>query len=97
MVICLQRVADCLHMVHCIPKPRHLLPHLNPDWFYLSFTGLPRLSWKRTGTATDVVAAVGLHKKLCIVYLLLVIAVCYAFSALTLLVGRQEGHSAYKK
>ena len=24
----------------------HLLPHLNPDWFYLSVTGLPRLSWK---------------------------------------------------
>ena len=21
--------------------------HLNPDWFYLSGTGLPRLSWKR--------------------------------------------------
>jgi len=21
---------------HCIPKPHHLLPHLNPDWFYLS-------------------------------------------------------------
>ena len=30
-----------------IPKPRHLLPHLNPDWFYLSVTGLPRLSWKK--------------------------------------------------
>jgi len=30
-----------------IPKRRHLLPHLNPDWFYLSGTGLPRLSWKR--------------------------------------------------
>jgi len=32
---------------HCIPKPHHLLPPLNPDWFYLSGTGLPRLSWKR--------------------------------------------------
>jgi len=30
-----------------IPKPLHLLPHLNSDWFYLSGTGLPRLSWKR--------------------------------------------------
>jgi len=30
-----------------IPKPHHLLHHLNPDWFYLSGTGLPRLSWKR--------------------------------------------------
>ena len=33
--------------VTTIPKPYHLLPHLNPDWFYLSGTGLPRLSWKR--------------------------------------------------
>ena len=32
---------------HCIPKPHHLLSHLNPDWFYLSNTGLPRLCWKR--------------------------------------------------
>ena len=30
-----------------IPKPHHLLPHLNPDWFYLSATGLPWLSWRR--------------------------------------------------
>ena len=27
-----------------IPKPCHLLPHLNPDWFFLSGTGLTRLS-----------------------------------------------------
>ena len=27
-----------------IPEPHHLLPHLNPDWFYLSSIGLPRLS-----------------------------------------------------
>jgi len=39
----------------CIPKPHHLLPHLNPDWFYLSGTGSPRLSWKR-GRETGVVA-----------------------------------------
>ena len=30
----------------CIPKPDHLLPHLNPDWFYLFGTSLPRLFWK---------------------------------------------------
>jgi len=30
-----------------IPKPHNLLPHLNPDWFYLSGTGLLRLCWKR--------------------------------------------------
>ena len=39
---------------HCIPKPRYLLHHLNPHWFYLSGAGLPRLSWKR-GHETDVV------------------------------------------
>ena len=27
-----------------IPKPHHLLPHWNPDWFCISGTGLPRLS-----------------------------------------------------
>jgi len=37
-----------------IPKPHHLLPHLNPDWFYLSGTSLPMLSWKR-GRLTAVV------------------------------------------
>jgi len=31
---------------HCIPKPHRLLPHSNPDWFYLSGIGLPKLSWK---------------------------------------------------
>jgi len=30
-----------------IPKPHHLLAHLNTDWFYLSGAGLPRLSWKK--------------------------------------------------
>ena len=30
-----------------IPKPHNLLPHLNPDWFYLFGTALPRLSSKR--------------------------------------------------
>ena len=32
---------------HCIPKRHCLLAHLKPDLFYLSGTGLPRLSWKR--------------------------------------------------
>jgi len=46
VVICLDRGADCLHIwsswCHCIPKPRNLLPDLNPDWFhlYLSGTGI---------------------------------------------------------
>jgi len=51
MVICLEQGADCLHMVQLMPlqfpKPHHLLPHLNPDCFYLSDSSLPRLSWKR--------------------------------------------------
>ena len=40
-----------------IPIPHLLLPHLNPDWFYLSGTGLPSLSWKR-GRLSDVVVVV---------------------------------------
>jgi len=41
-------------------NPHHLLPHLNPDWFFLSGTGLPRLFWKRgykMGVVVVVVAA----------------------------------------
>jgi len=34
VVICLERGAGCLHMVQLMPY--HLLPHLNPDWLYLS-------------------------------------------------------------
>jgi len=41
-----------------IPKPHHLLPRLHPDWFYLSGTGLPRLSCKRGRKMCVVVAAV---------------------------------------
>jgi len=42
IVICLCGPADAT----AIPKPHRLLPHLNPDWFYLSGTGLSSLSWK---------------------------------------------------
>ena len=38
MAICLERGADCLRNgpadATAIPKPRHQLPHLNPDWFF---------------------------------------------------------------
>ena len=51
VVICLERGADCLHMVQLMPLLSqnliNSLPHLNPDWFYLSGTGLLMLSWKR--------------------------------------------------
>ena len=50
VVICLQRGADCLHMVQLMPlhpKTPSSLASYNPDWFYLSGTGLPSLSWKR--------------------------------------------------
>ena len=32
---------------HHLVKFLYLFPHFNPDWFYLSSTGLSRLSWKR--------------------------------------------------
>jgi len=37
--------AMCFDVI-AFPKPQHILPHLNPGWFYLSGIGLPRLSWK---------------------------------------------------
>ena len=40
-----------------IQKLRHLLPHLNPDSFYLSVTGLPRL----TTTAAKEMSSVSRH------------------------------------
>jgi len=52
--------ARCILFAHgpadatAIPKPYYLLPHLNPDWFYLSRTSLPWLSWK-TGIVVVVV------------------------------------------
>ena len=51
--MCLERGADCLHMVQhntdntAIPKPRHLLFHLNPDRFYLSDTAYPGFPGKQ--------------------------------------------------
>ena len=73
------RIATCIwsSWCHCIPKSCNLSPHLNPDWFYLSGTGLLRLSWKGG--------------------VIVVLVVRIAFSALTLLVGRQEGHPVCKK
>jgi len=48
VVICLERGADFFAYgpadATAIPKPHHLLSHINPDWFYLSRVGLPRLS-----------------------------------------------------
>ena len=49
VIFCLERGADCLHMVQMMPmqspKTHSFLPHLNPDWFYRCGTSLPRLSW----------------------------------------------------
>ena len=54
------------------------LPRLNPDWFYLSGTGLPRLSWKR-GRLMGVVVVVT------VVFVTIVSTQC-----LTLLVEKQK-------
>jgi len=44
VVTCLERGADCLHVV---------LPHLNPDWFYLSGTGYVMQKRPLHGCRTD--------------------------------------------
>jgi len=44
IVICLERGADYLHMIQLMPlhpKPRHLLPHLNPDFFTFLVSAYP--------------------------------------------------------
>ena len=52
MVICVDSGARCSLFAYgtddatATPKPHHLVPHLNLDWFYLSGTALPRMSWK---------------------------------------------------
>jgi len=46
MVIWLGRDAD-LHMAQLISLPLTVPCSSNPDWFYLSGAGLPRLSWKK--------------------------------------------------
>jgi len=36
------RLFSMVQLMPLHPKPHHLLPHLNPDWFYLSaFPGCP--------------------------------------------------------
>ena len=54
-----------------IPEPHNLLPHVNPDLFCLSGTGLPRLSW----TAVCLLVAVILAKPALVVDVLRL--VCY--------------------
>ena len=44
--------ADCLHMdgpadATAILKPHHLLPHFNPDWFYLCCYWLTQVVLKK--------------------------------------------------
>jgi len=60
VVICLERGADCLHMVQLMPlHPQTLssLASFKSRLVYLSGTGLPSLSWKR-GRSTSVVLVV---------------------------------------
>jgi len=52
--------ADAQQMpCHCIPKPCYLLPYSNPDWSYLSGTGLSRFSknkWPLNGCSVVIVS-----------------------------------------
>jgi len=47
VVICLERGADCLYNGPADATASQNPIILNSDWFYLSGTGLPMLSWKR--------------------------------------------------
>ena len=82
MVICLERGAD-LHMVQLMPLP------LTVSCFCKIQIGFAFLVPVHLGSPVKIAV-----KRVCV-------CVCvlqdYAFSALTLLVGRQEGHPACKK
>jgi len=57
VVICLERGADCLHMVQLMPlhpRTRSCLSSFKSRPLYLSGTGLPRLSWNKTCSSNSV-------------------------------------------
>jgi len=61
----------CIRSSWCHCRPHRLLPHLNPDWFYLSGSVLPRLSWKRSCYTGVVVAAAAAVAVVVVTYLLI--------------------------
>ena len=63
-----------MHRVHLMPlhpETHHFLPHLNPDWFYLSRTGLPIGAEPWSGDVVAISSNTGsfqLHKQLICVF-----------------------------
>ena len=74
-----------------IPKPHHLVSHLNPDWFLPSPYSVLRRAVSEVGEGSVSIACV------CGRVYCRQTGRQSAFSALTLLVGRQEGHPTCKK
>jgi len=65
VVICLERGANDLHMVHLMPlPPHHFLLHYNPDWFNLAGAGSPRFPAKEAIKQVSVCLSVCL-KSMC--------------------------------
>jgi len=63
----------CMH-THCFNTSSHIpflgtLPHINQNWLYLSGTGLPRFSWKRTLNGCSVAVAAIFQVNLSTIYL----------------------------
>jgi len=74
----------------------HLLPHLNPDWFNLCGTGLPRLSSKRR-RKTGVVVVAGALIRLSTAMLSLVCQVDASSSSVAhMLVSVGHMHSVFR-
>jgi len=68
VVICLEQGADCFSYgpadASAIPKPHHLLPRLNPDWFY--FSGCPRKEAVKRANVVVVAVCMYVFIHLCI-------------------------------
>jgi len=56
VVVCLEQGSECFHMVPS--KPHHLLPRLNPEWFYLSGLAYPSCPGKEAIKCVVVVVVV---------------------------------------
>jgi len=63
---------------HCIPKPHNLLPHLNPDWFYLSGTGF--LEKRLLSGCSSSSSVILLLLKSCLFVLLISMGMCFLYS-----------------
>ena len=78
-----------------IPKPHHLLPHLNPDWLYISGTGITwviveKRQWNGCSSSSSISSSSSSSSSCCCCCLLFLLTAYLAEAALWL-AGRARG------